>query len=332
VIDLTFLGTSSGTPTRDRNVTSAVLRAGDGGPTVMVDCGEGTQHQLLASDLTPAGIDALLVTHMHGDHCYGLPGLLASMAINHRRDPLLIVGPRGVRAFVEHALRSSHAGVPFELRWQELEGEGDLPLPGGWTVRARRIVHRVPTWGYVLVEPQRPGHLDVERARAAGVPSGPDLGRLKRGEDVTLAGGTVVRAADCVGAPPRRRRFCILGDTSDASGIADEARGAEILVHEATFAADLEDHALRWGHATAAMAARFAAAVRARHCVITHFSSRYTAGDGAGTVGDLLAEARAAAPDTRFYAAADFARFTLPRDDDAPLERGSGERPRSRRR
>ena len=310
-VKITFLGTSSGTPTRTRNVTAQALTL-DNGTMWLLDCGEATQHQLMHAGLKASRIERVLITHLHGDHCYGLPGLLACIAIHERREPVELVGPRGLAELVNTTLRLSESVLPYRLDITELDGPLALAKRSGWSVSAHRIAHRVTCYGYDLREDPRPGRFDLDSARALGIPEGPLFGRLQAGEVVTLPDGRTI-APSAVCAPPRPgRHVVLLGDTSDASGIAAAAHGCDLLVHETTYDGTRDEKATQWGHSTTAMTGAFAHRIAAKRLIITHFSSRYTDGDGAFGVDQLLAETRAACPGTEVLAAEDLWTYALP--------------------
>ncbi len=303
---ITFLGTSSGAPTRTRNVTAQALSLDSGG-VILLDCGEATQHQLMRSGLRASRIERILITHLHGDHLYGLPGLLACMTIHERSAPVQLVGPLGIREFVATVLRISQTGLSFPLDIVELEAGRPLDPCGELALSAHPLVHRVPCFGYCLAEGPRPGRFDPAKAAALRIPMGPLFGRLQAGESITLDDGVSVQPAQVLSPPRPGRRVVLLGDTEDASGIAAAAHGCDVLVREVTYDAGRTDKARQWGHSTSAMTGGFAAEVGARVLIITHFSSRYT--DGASgdqlTVADLVAETAQHCPGTRVLAADD---------------------------
>lgn len=302
---LVFLGTSSGTPTRERNVSGLAVRFDDGGVWI-VDCGEGTQHRLLETGIRPGRIERILLTHLHGDHCYGLPGLIANIAIHDRTDPVEVIGPPGTRELVDCVMRVCDQRLGYPLAVSELGGAGEVGRYGRWRVDALPLVHRLPSFAFLLREDERRGRLDAERARALGVPDGPVLGRLAAGETVTLPGGATVRPDQVLG-PPRPGRFAVLcGDSADSSSLIGAADGCDVLVHECTFEAARGEHAVRWGHSTTAMVADLARAVRPKLLLLTHFSSRYTTAGGTLTVADLVREVEERAPGQRVMPAHDF--------------------------
>lgn len=309
-MQLTFLGTSAGAPTRTRNVTSQALRFDDGG-IWMLDCGEATQHQIARAGLRPRRIERILVTHLHGDHCYGLFGMLSSIAIHGRTEPVEVIGPQGLRELLETVLRLSQAQLGFPLILREIAAPGPVAQQGAWTVSAWPMVHRIPSWGYLLREAPRPGRFHPQLAIDLGVPKGPLWRRLQDGEDVELPGGRIVRPADV--CEPRRpgRSLLLLGDTADASGALPAALDVDLVVHEATYDDGRGAQAQQWGHSTAGTAGRFAAAVRARALIITHFSARYDDASSPRGVDDLVAEAQAQCPATRVLAARDLWTYDL---------------------
>lgn len=267
---VTFIGTAASVPSAARG-TSATLVA-RGGDRWLVDCGEGTQRQLLRSGLGLVDLDLVLLTHLHGDHYLGLPGLLKTYGLRGRDRPLRVGGPRGLVRLVDR-LRVIFGRTPFPLELAEWD-------PGTvWTAEGARIEafptdHTVGSLGYALVEDDRPGAFDVDAARALEIPSGPLFGRLQRGEDVTLDDGRVVRPGDVLGTPRPGRRVVFSGDTRPCATTLAAARGASLLVHEATFTEEERDRASETGHATAAQAAALAREAGVDLLALTHLSTR----------------------------------------------------------
>lgn len=304
---LTFLGTSAGVPTLARNVTGQALSFDHGG-VWLLDAGEATQHQLMRASIRASRIERILVTHLHGDHCLGLPGALMTMATNERTAPVEIVGPAGVRELVESVLRLTDTVLPYPLAIRELEPgrHHDLGATEGWTVTACPLIHRIACFGYVLREHERPGRFHPDRARALGVPEGPLWGVLQRGQTVTLPSGATVQP-DQVADPTRPGRLiALLGDTCDAGSLLPAAAGCDLLVCEATYDATRDEKARQWGHSTTRMTGELAARLGARTLIITHFSSRYTEEPSSAlTVEDLVRETQAACPGTTVLPAKD---------------------------
>ena len=308
---LTFLGTSAGTPTRDRNVTAQALSM-DHGAIWLLDCGEATQHQFMRSGLKSGRCERILITHLHGDHVYGLPGMLSCIGIHGRTEPVEIIGPVGVHELLTVTLRLSEAHLPYPLRITEVTSAGQtFPELAGWHLSAYPLSHRVRCWGYVLRENDRPGKFHPERASRIGVPEGPLYRKLQNGDGVRLADNRIILSSDVTDPPRPGRKLVLLGDTSDASGIAAAAHGCDLLVCEATYDGEREAKAREWGHSTTHMTGTFAKQIAAKTLIITHFSSRYTEADAAMSVEKLIAETRTACPDTQVLAAADLWSHTI---------------------
>jgi ribonuclease Z len=303
---LTFLGTSAGAPTAARNVTAQAVSF-DHGAVWILDCGEATQHRLLAAGLRPKAVECILITHLHGDHCYGLFGLFACLGIHGREDPVVVVGPRGVRAMCEAVWTASAARPHFPVQfheWHDLpaDGAGLGATAGSWSVTAFPIAHRLPCAGYLLREGPRPGRFYPERARAAGVPEGRDWGRLQAGHPVVVDGRTV-QPSDVADPPRRGRVVLLLGDTSNADTMMSAGSGCDLAVREVTYGDELAEKAVRWGHSTAGDTGRWAAQLQAKQLVITHLSARYT--DDPAAVAGLRQAVADRCPGTVVHAADD---------------------------
>src|SRR5437016_9715561 len=256
-------------PTRTRNVASvAVLMDGR---ALLFDCGEGTQHQLMRSAVRFGAIEAIFLTHLHGDHLFGLPGLLASMSLNAREKPLALYAPAGIAAFMR-ALPLYHTS--FDLEIHEIEcGTGSQPVRrgDGYAVDAAPLVHSAPCFAFRIVEDDRAGAFDVARAVALGLSPGPAYGRLQRGESVGD-----VEPSDVLGPARPGRRIVYCTDTRPCEAAIDLARGADVLIHEATYGADMAAEAIDRYHSTAAEAAAVAREAGVGQLILTHISPRYT--------------------------------------------------------
>lgn len=308
----TFLGTGSGTPSRARNVAGAALRLDDGAVWVH-DCGEATQHRLLDTDLSPGRIELILITHLHGDHCYGLPGVLAAITVHGReKEPVTVVGPRGLRSWIELTRSVSRMGLAYPLRFHELPDAGLELTFRGWTIRAIEMQHRIACYGYVLEEPAHRGRFDATKADALGI-IGPDRRRLVAGESVRASDGRLVQPAEVIGPTRPGRRLALLGDTSAAPQAALACRGVDFAVHECTYDASRAEQGRLWGHSTTADVAAFARAAQPGLLALTHFSSRYSDGEPDRlTVADLVREVEAGAPGVRVVAGNDLEHLELP--------------------
>ena len=286
-LTLTFLGTGAAIPSLDRNVASlALAREGE---TLLFDCGEGTQRQMMRYGVSFAVRDVFF-THFHADHLLGLTGLVRTLGLQDRTDPLRLYGPRGARRVLEHALAVGIERNKFPVQIEEL-APGDRVSRQDYDVVAVEADHRAPTLAYVLVEHTRLGRFQPERVRELGVPEGPLWGRLHRGETVDLPDGRRVGPTDLVGPPRPGRKVVISGDTRPSPVIGAAAAGADLLVHEATFSAEESDKADLTGHSTAADAAGIARDAGVRRLILTHISARYTR-----EAPELLAEAQAIFP------------------------------------
>lgn len=269
-----FLGTGARSPTPERGVAATLVMRG--GERLLVDCGEGTQLRMLASTAGLRRVSAILITHRHGDHVLGLPGLLATFS-ESREQPLLIAGPAGTRELVE-AFRPHFGALAFPLEVRELE-PGDALARDGYAIEAVAVEHGAPALAWALREAPAPGHLDPAEMERLGVPPGPARSRLAAGEDVRLPAGRLVSPAEVTG-PPRRGRLVVLsGDTGPSRAVAEAARGADLLVHEATFLERDRALAGRSGHSTAADAARLAREAGVAMLALTHRSTRYRPGE-----------------------------------------------------
>jgi ribonuclease Z len=326
-LQLTFLGTSAGAPTRERGLSALALRL-PGGGLWLFDCGEGTQQRLLASRLRAARLDRVLLTHLHGDHCFGLPGLLASAGLWGRREAIEVVGPRGLREWLDTTLRVSamHLGYPLLVRELEHPAGGALDLRGGLAVEALPLVHRVPSFAYVVREPARRGHVDTARARALGVPEGPLLGRLARGDAVALADGRRIEPRDVLGPPRPGRTLVVCGDSSDSRALLALPPGCDVLVHECTYDAARAAQAREWSHSTSADVAALARALRPRLLVLTHLSSRYTVPGAEPGTDALRREVETRCPGQRVLVAEDGLAIDVP-PREAEARSGNAEPP-----
>jgi ribonuclease Z len=270
-LDLVFLGTSGSVPTARRGLAGLLLRRG--GERILVDCGEGTQRQLLRSSVGLVELPEIFLTHYHADHYLGLPGMLKTFALRGREVPLTVYGPPGLRDLFG-ILRRVFGRLSYELTLVELEA-GEAVERADYRIEAFAVEHGVSANGYALAEAPRPGRFDLEEARRLGVPEGPLFGRLQSGEAVALPDGTSVLPEHVLGPARPGRKVVIAGDTRAAPSVLEAARDADVLVHEATFAEEERARADETLHSTATSAAELASVAGVRLLALTHLSNRY---------------------------------------------------------
>ncbi len=287
---LHLIGTASGTPSKQRNVSATALSFEGIKPWYLVDCGEGTQHRLLHSPLSLYHLEAIFITHLHGDHCYGLPGLLASTAMQGRTAPLTLVAPQSVINFVHGAIVHTELGLDYELHYRALEEiDGALEFERV-AVELIALQHRVPSVGFKFTERKVPLKLKLDKLLADGIESGPHFNRLQRGENATYRGKELA-SADYTFASWEARRVIICGDNERPSLLLPYVEDVSLVCHEATFTcADLHRIGFHTGHSDAKRVAQFAEQANLPALVLTHFSARYHDESG---VGLLEQEARA---------------------------------------
>jgi ribonuclease Z len=275
----------------------------------LFDCGEGTQHQILRSDLKVSQLSRIFITHMHGDHIFGLMGLLASCGLAGNVERIDIYGPSGLNEYLQAASRYSHTHFSYPVKVHAVR-PGVIYEDSEFTVSCGQLHHRIPAFGYRVTEKDRAGRFDIEKAKALQIPEGPIYGQLKRGETVTLEDGRVINGAELCGPTEMGRKFAYCTDTVFCDGAVKLATDADVLIHEATFAHQDADMAFQRLHSTTTMAAQTALAAGVRKLIMTHFSPRYTPGNSVD-LRDLLQEARAIFSHTDL--AHDFMVYDIPR-------------------
>jgi ribonuclease Z len=326
-MEFQVLGTSSGTPSRARNVSALALRSLGGSRAArhwsLVDCGEGTQHRILRTAWSLHELRAIFITHMHGDHCYGLPGLLASAGMLNRTAPLTLVGPAARRPFLEGVMATTELGLPFPVEHVDVErlAEADVladefpDILPDLVVRATPLSHRIPSWAYTFTEREVERKLDTAKLEAGGVARGVAWGELQHGRQVLLDDGRVLEARDWLLPGRKPRKIIVGGDNDRPELLVGEARGAEVLIHEATYTeAVLQKVGPAPRHSSARMTALAAAQAGVPNLVLTHFSPRYQQNEkGPLTMADLEQEAREVYAG-RLFLASDFDRYVLDRE------------------
>ncbi|MEK5070414.1 ribonuclease Z [Sporosarcina sp. FSL K6-1508] len=302
-MELQFLGTGAGMPSKMRNTSALVLNlSAEGEGYWLFDCGEATQHQILHTSLKPRKIGKIFITHLHGDHIFGLPGLIGSRSFLGGDDQLDIYGPLGLEEWLKTTLRVTNTHLNYELIVHEI-GEGVVFESAEYRVTAKNLQHIIPCLGYRIEQMPLPGKLLIDKAKGAGVPNGPLLKQLKSGEDVVLEDGRVVVSSDVTGEPQEGFTVAILGDTSYCQAAVELARDTDILVHEATFDIDTGNLAKEYGHSTIGDAARVAQEAGAKTLIANHISARFMPSD----VAKLQKQGEAIFP--ALHIAEDFSRF-----------------------
>ncbi|XP_014449446.1 zinc phosphodiesterase ELAC protein 1 [Alligator mississippiensis] len=357
-MDITFLGTGSAYPSPTRGASATVIR--NEGECWLFDCGEGTQTQFMKSHLKAGRITKIFITHLHGDHFFGLPGLLCTVSLQSSSCPskqhVDIYGPVGLRDFIWRTMELSHSELLFsyvvhelvptpdqcppeefkELPWLNRDGGSSKEVQGRtiyldpvensytlvndeqFVMKAFRLFHRIPSFGFLVEEKQRIGKLNVQKLRDLGVQPGPVYGKLKNGITVVLENGITISPSDVLEDPIPGRKICILGDCSGVVG--DEAvklcSEADLLVHEATLDDSQVDKAIEYGHSTPRMAAEFAKLCKVKNLVLTHFSQRYKpaalVGEGDTDVTELKRQAEAVLAGQEVTLAEDFMTIDIP--------------------
>ncbi len=287
MLSLTFLGTGAACPTVDRNVTShAVHREGE---MLLFDCGEGTQRQMMRYGVGFSFRDVFF-THYHSDHILGLPGLVRTMGLLDRTEPVTCYGPKGAQRVLGALLGVGVERNKFPIEIIEVQ-PGDRFDRGGYDIAVFPTDHRPGSVGFALAEHPRLGRFDPDRARELGIPEGPLWGRIHRGESVSLPDGRSFGPGELVGAPRPGRTLVLTGDTRPCDPVREASRGADLLVHDATFGQDEQDRARETGHSTAWEAAQVARDAGVARLALTHISARYSR-----EAPELLAEAQALFP------------------------------------
>jgi ribonuclease Z len=305
-MEVFFLGTGAGVPAKPRNVTSIALKLlEERGSVWLFDCGEATQHQILHTSIKPRRIEKIFITHLHGDHIYGLPGLLSSRSFQGGDTEVTVYGPAGLKDYIAVSLKVSKSYLKYPIKIVEIE-EGLVFEDDQFIVEARLLEHGIPSYGYRVVEKDRPGTLLVEKLKEFGVQPGPIYKKIKQGGAVQLQDGRVLHSADFLGPAQKGRVLAILGDTRVCEAARVLAGHADLLIHEATFSGGQEELAYEYFHSTTLQAAETALNAKAKRLCITHISSRFDRDDWKM----LEQEARSVFPDS--VIAEDFMEMAVP--------------------
>lgn len=305
-MELLFLGTGSGVPSKERNVSSiALMMLQEANSIWLFDCGEATQHQILHTSIKPRKINKVFITHMHGDHIFGLPGLLSSRSFQGGEDELIIYGPKGIEEYVRTSLNLSGTHLTYPLSFVEIS-EGKILEDEGFIVYCKKLDHGIPSYGFRIEEKSKPGELQVDKLKSLGVSPGPIYSQIKENETTTLEDGRKINREDVIGPDKSGRHIVILGDTRSTEQNEQFVQSADVLVHEATFNKASIELARNYFHSTTEQAASLANNSNVKKLVLTHISSRYQKQD----LDQLLEEAQSIFPNTEI--ASDFFKIDVP--------------------
>lgn len=275
-MEIQFLGTGAGQPSKQRNVASLALKLLDEINEIwLFDVGEATQHQILKTNIRLRKVTKIFISHNHGDHIFGLPGLLATRSFQGDVGPLTIYGPAGLEDFVRTALKVSRTKVSYPIKFVELTGGGLIYEGSKFKVYTEKLDHRVPSFGYRVVENPHPGELLMDKLAKYHIPNGPIYGELKAGKKITLKDGTILDGKDFLGPDKPGRIVTIIYDTRSTPNIAKLAKNADVLVHESTFAGNEAKLAHSYFHSTAVEAAKVARDNGVKELWLDHISARY---------------------------------------------------------
>ena len=272
IVRIYFLGVGGGIPSLTR--APPAIAVSFHGKVLLFDCGEGTQLQLRRAGLSPQRIREIFISHLHGDHVLGLPGLISTMIMLNRTKALNIYGPPGTKEFIETTMESTHAHLDFPLEINDVL-QGEISHQKLYFVSCLPAIHGVPAFSYVLKMANIPGKFDSNRAEQLGVPSGPLRKRLYQGEQIETPGGRIVKPLDVLGPPRKGIRIVFSGDTAPNQELAKAAKNASLLIHDATFTMTHLENAIQYQHSTAAQAAEIAKSAQVSHLALIHISPRY---------------------------------------------------------
>lgn len=291
-----FLGTGAGVPSTSRNLSSIALKLLDERNAIwLFDCGEGTQQRVLKTTIRPRKVEKIFITHLHGDHIFGLPGFLSSRAFQGGNTPLNIYGPVGIKEFVLTSLRISQSHLRYPIFFHEITEDGVVFEDEQFRVSCAKLNHGIVSYGYRVEEADYPGELQADKLKEMDVPAGPLYGKLKNGETVVLPDGRTINGLDFIGKTTKGRVVTILGDTRRTKNTVVLAKNADVLVHESTFGKEDQAIASDYFHSTCIDAAKVAKEANVKQLYLTHISARYLNGNAH----QLQRDARKVFPDTK---------------------------------
>ena len=311
-MQIIFLGTSSGTPTKERNVSGVAIKSSKSKQWHLVDCGEGTQHQILKTNLSLINLGAIFITHVHGDHCYGLPGLLASAGMSGRREPLYIVGPKDIEGYIKSVQQYTQFFLPYDIQYVDVSTFNNASLNIDLETDVIELSHRVPSYGYSFASTHIEKKLLVDKLKAEEIPAGPIWGKLQQGIDHELESGGVLKADHFIQKTVTRNKVIICGDNDSPKLLAPYSDDADVIIHESTYTHEVAQKVGEGPmHCSALKIAQFAEDAGLNNLILTHFSPRFQSNvEKSPSIFDIENEASAAFSGNLFLAQ-DFDEFEL---------------------
>ncbi|TQV74949.1 ribonuclease Z [Aliikangiella marina] len=318
---ITFLGTSSGTPSKTRNVSGIAIATESKKDWILIDCGEGTQHQIQHTKLSLKKLSTICITHIHGDHCYGLPGLLASAAMSGKDTPLELVAPKPIQSFIESVIKTTDLHLGFKINFHDVTKVEKLLISNEIEIRTVALSHRVPSYAYIFEQTSFKYKLDLKKLEQKQIPRGPSWGKIQSGQDIVLASGETCLADDFLIVEETSKKIIVCGDNDDPRLLNIEASDADLVIHEATYTKEIaEKVGTGPQHSDAERVACFAQSIGLPNLVLTHFSPRYHDEIGRpGSILDIENEARLHY-DGNLYLAKDFDIFGFDKNNRLILE------------
>jgi ribonuclease Z len=290
IMEFIFLGTSSGTPTKTRNVSGIAVKMASSKSWYLVDCGEGTQHQILHTKLSLNTLKVIFITHVHGDHCYGLPGLLATATMLGRTAPLIIIGPSVIKEFVETIQQITQMKLSYEINFINVETVSELIDIKQFDIEVVHLSHRVASFAYSFIEKNLKAKLNIYKLKQDGIEAGPAWGHIQHGKDVLLPNGTKLKSKDYLLKTRKPRKIIVSGDNDNPSLLTESAKQANVLIHEATYTEYVAEKVGKVPqHSSAKIVAQFASDTSIPNLILTHFSPRY---QDNGSITEIEREAR----------------------------------------
>lgn len=308
MLHFTFLGTSSGVPTLTRNVSALTIRNSKNKDWILVDAGEGTQHRIQQAKLSLQSLVAICITHVHGDHCYGLIGLLASAGMNARTAPLTIIAPKQIQQWIEITAQLTDLHLPYPLKFIDVNEATQIQqLTDELSIQAHPLSHRVPSFAFSIIAQHTQKKLDTQALIQLGVPKGKAWSDLQQGKDIQF-NEKPLKASDFIQIQMQRMHAIVGGDNDQPELLADACKDAQLLIHESTYTQVILDKVGKGPmHSSAKMVAEFAQQQNLSNLILTHFSPRHQDNIGQQAIAKEVREFYQG----NFYLADDFDQFSL---------------------